>query len=138
MFGEGKWNGPGGKLQKDETLQDCVIREVYEETGLIVNDLVYHGALSHFFGQDKEADWVVHIFSTSKFEGVIKANEEGELKWFKFQDVPYDEMWEDDRYWLPSVLRGSRVEGEFFFTLDGKKLIRHRFKSKDKPFSDLR
>ena len=51
MLGEGKWNNPGGKLQKDETLRDCVIREVYEETGLIVNDLINHGVLSHYFGQ---------------------------------------------------------------------------------------
>ena len=80
MFGEGKWNGPGGKLQKDETLEECAIREVYEETGLIVKELVYHGALSHYFGQDKRADWVVHIFSTSNFSGVIKGNEEGELQ----------------------------------------------------------
>ena len=61
-FGEGKWNGPGGKLNREETPEEGVVREVYEETGLRVSDLKYHGSLHHYFGQEDEPDWLVHIY----------------------------------------------------------------------------
>jgi 8-oxo-dGTP diphosphatase len=115
-FGEGKWNAPGGKLENGEDPLGGVVREVYEETGLHVSSLYYHGVLKHYFGKKDMPDWVVHIFSTSSFEGQLQGNEEGELKWFSFESIPFEEMWEDDIHWLPHVLNGRRVEGEFFFS----------------------
>ena len=91
-FGEGKWNGPGGKLLEGETPLEGVVREVFEETGLKVSGLTYHGGLYHYFGQEEKPDWLVHIFSTRTFKGDIKESEEGELKWFPFNEIPYNQM----------------------------------------------
>jgi 8-oxo-dGTP diphosphatase len=124
-FGEGKWNGPGGKLQLGESPQECVIREVYEETGLRIHSLRLHGSLKHFFGGDGEPDWMVYQFSSDDFEGEPKESDEGVLKWFPFDEIPYDEMWQDDEYWLPLILEGKMFDGDFIFNEDGSELLRH-------------
>lgn len=129
-FGEGKWNGPGGKLKLGESPYSGVIREVYEETGLLVSNLKYHGCLKHFFGNIKEVDWMVHIFSSKNYKGKLKESDEGELKWFSFREIPFREMWQDDKYWLPLLLEGKNFEGEFYFNEDGTKLIDHNLVEK--------
>jgi len=125
-FGEGKWNGPGGKVQPGETPLECIVREVREETGLRVSGLTLHGAIDFYFGEKEASDWRVHVFSTSTFTGMPKPSEEGELAWFSYDEVPYAEMWQDDLYWLPPVLQGMRVQGFFVYDEDGEKLLRHR------------
>ena len=125
-FGEGRWNGPGGKLNLGESPEDGCRREVFEETGVRLGKLVYHGVLRHFFGEVEEPDWAVHIFSTTEINGDIKENEEGELRWFSLKQIPYKEMWQDDSYWLPLVIEGKMFEGEFYFNDDGSRLLRHR------------
>ena len=129
LFGEGKWNGVGGKLKPNESPEDCVKREVYEETGLRISDLKFHGVLNFYFGNRKEIDWIVHVFSTSVFEGKVKSSNEGDLRWFNFEDIPFDEMWGDDRYWLPLVLKGKSFQGNFYFDVEGKKILDFNLKS---------
>ncbi|MBN1682953.1 8-oxo-dGTP diphosphatase [Candidatus Bathyarchaeota archaeon] len=126
LFGEGKWNAPGGKLKKGESPEEGVIREVFEETGLNIRDLKKHGLLKFYFGQKEEIDWLVYVYSTKKFEGTIKASEEGELKWFHLKDIPYNEMWEDDWYWLPILLDNKNFEGVFYFDAEGNVLIDYK------------
>ncbi|MHA2394320.1 MAG: 8-oxo-dGTP diphosphatase [Promethearchaeota archaeon] len=104
LFGAEKWNGVGGKLKSNETPKDGIRREVYEETGLILLDVRYHGVLNFYFGSRDQLDWVVHVFSTRNFKGNIRSSKEGILKWFEIKDIPYDQMWLDDRYWLPLLL----------------------------------
>ncbi len=53
--------------------------------------------------------------SYSSFEGEPTTTAEARPEWFAIEDVPYDRMWEDDRYWLPGVLEGKTVRGEFRF-----------------------
>jgi 8-oxo-dGTP pyrophosphatase MutT (NUDIX family) len=129
LFGEGKWNGVGGKLKPNESPEDCVKREVHEETGLRISDLKFHGVLNFYFGNRKEIDWVVHVFSTSVFEGKLKSSKEGNLRWFNFEDIPFDEMWGDDRYWLPLVLKGKSFKGNFYFDDEGKTILDFDLKS---------
>jgi 8-oxo-dGTP pyrophosphatase MutT (NUDIX family) len=129
LFGEGKWNGVGGKLKPNESPEDCVKREIYEETGLRISDLKFHGVLNFYFGNRKEIDWIVHVFSTSVFEGKVKSSNEGDLRWFNFEDIPFDEMWGDDRYWLPLVLKGKSFQGNFYFDVEGKKILDFDLKS---------
>lgn len=124
-FGEGMWNGAGGKLKPGETPQDGVEREVYEETGLKVFNLKLHGVLKHFFGRGSEPDWIVYIFSTSDFEGELKEGNEGILRWFAFDEIPYENMWQDDEHWLPLLLDGRRFNGEFYFNAEGTELLHH-------------
>jgi 8-oxo-dGTP diphosphatase len=124
-FGGGKWNGPGGKLRPGETPEECAKREVQEETGLRIRSLTLHGALRHDFGDTEEPDWIVYQFSTSDFEGELMESEEGSLRWFPTKEIPYEEMWQDDVYWLPLLLEGKRFEGEFHFNDDGAELLSH-------------
>jgi len=125
-FGEGKWNGPGGKLRPGETPEECAVREVQEETNLRVRSLRLHGALSHYFGEKEEPDWIVYQFSTTEFEGEPEESDEGELRWFPLAEIPYSEMWQDDEHWLPLLLQGKDFTGEFHFNEEGTELLRFR------------
>lgn len=55
----------------------------------------------------------VHVYVADKWEGEPAASEEMSPKWFDIADVPYDDMWPDDPYWLPKVLAGEKVKAEF-------------------------
>jgi 8-oxo-dGTP diphosphatase len=125
-FGEGKWNGPGGKVQPGETPLECIVREVWEETGLTVSYLTEQGVVDFYFGEKPEPDWVVHIYTTSTFSGEPKGSDEGELRWFSVVEIPYGEMWQDDTHWLPLLLKGKKFRGVFWYSLDGSELLRHR------------
>ena len=128
-FGEGKWNGAGGKLLPGESPEHGVVREVEEETGLRLKSVTLHGVLDFFFGEKPEPDWVVHVFSSSDFDGEPKeASEEGVLNWFRFDEIPYDRMWQDDEHWLPLLLEGKRFTGWFLFSEDGSELLEHELK----------
>lgn len=125
LFGEGRWNAPGGKLKPGEGIEGCAIREVLEETGLEVRALEPHGELKFHFGPRRDPDWIVHVFSTRSFSGSLRSGPEGEVRWFGLHEIPYDEMWEDDRYWLPLVFRGKRFTGAFYFDDEGDRLLDH-------------
>jgi len=125
-FGEGKWNGPGGKIMSQESPIEGVIREVYEETGLTILNPALNGWIDFYFGKKTEPDWTTYVFLVTEFRGEIHASDEGELKWFRFQDIPYDKMWEDDQYWLPAFLEGKKVKGTFWFNQEGTNLVDHK------------
>ena len=122
-IGEGKWYPTGGKVRPGETPEAGVAREVQEETGLHVTNLRHHGEVACYFGHGTPPVWVVQIFSTSDFEGSLKESGEGALRWFPISEISYDEMWEDDRHWLPLLLEGKRFKGEFVCDRDGTELL---------------
>lgn len=121
-FGEGKYNGVGGKVEKGEDLVDAARREVLEEVGVRVRTLEYRGLLE-FYSSGSEPDWVVHVFVTRDFEGEPRPSPEADPRWFKINELPLNEMWEDDRCWLPRVLRGEKVHGVFRFDSGYTRLI---------------
>lgn len=124
-FGEGKWNGVGGKIEEGETPEQAVIREAQEEIGVGIDekDLEERGQI--FFSFDKPGDIPlrVRIFTTTIWEGTPAESEEMSPKWFSFDSVPYDRMWVDDPYWLPQMLAGKNVHGEFRFSEDGSEIL---------------
>jgi 8-oxo-dGTP pyrophosphatase MutT (NUDIX family) len=124
-FGAGKWNSPGGKLVKGERPEDGAAREVQEETGLRLSRLTRHGLLRHYFGHNTKPTWNVHIFSAKKYEGTLKGSEEGELRWFAIDSIPYEDMWQDDEHWLPLLLEGRSFNGEFYFNEEASQLLGH-------------
>jgi 8-oxo-dGTP diphosphatase len=125
-FGAGLWNAPGGKIENGETAEDAAIREVREETGLIVSNLENRGSLEFYFGHGKvKPDWVAEVFTASEYSGAIKESDEGKLEWFSEDRLPLDQMWEDDRYWLPLLINGIKFRGVFEFTADSKILVSH-------------
>lgn len=128
LFGGGKWNAVGGKMHTGESPEQACIREVREESGLLVSNLKYHGVLRFWFGHKGEPDWVVHAFSTSSIQGQLKESAEGALRWIEFDKIPYEEMWEDDKHWLPLLIDGKTFNGEFCFNEEGTKLLKHKLK----------
>jgi 8-oxo-dGTP diphosphatase len=118
----GKWNGLGGKLDAGESPDDCVVREIREESGLILHDPRLRGVLT-FPNFKPGEDWLVFVYTASRFDGELGACAEGDLEWVedaKVMDLP---LWEGDRIFLP-WLDGDRFFSGKFTYLDGR-LARH-------------
>ena len=126
LFGEGKWNAPGGKLIGGETPEGGTAREILEETGLRVSELHFHGLLNFYLGPTRKLDQVVFVFSSDRITGKLRRSREGKLTWFSTNEIPYSEMWEDDRKWLPLLLKGRDFVGDFFFTDNYGALVDHK------------
>ncbi|MBD3206923.1 NUDIX domain-containing protein [Candidatus Bathyarchaeota archaeon] len=122
-FGGGKWNGPGGKLEPDESPYTGVSREVFEETGLRIRAHELRGVLDFYFGRKSSPDWSCYIFYTEHYSGKPKDLGEGELRWFNLQNIPYDYMWKDDSFWLPILLEGKKFKGYFIYDSSSENII---------------
>ena len=114
-FGEGRWNGFGGKVEVGETILAAAKREVEEEVGIHVSDLVQVATLLFSFASDEALELEVHVFRAMSFSGTPTETEEMKPQWFLYDEIPYDDMWPDDRYWLPQVLAGVTLTGSFHF-----------------------
>ena len=121
---KGKWNAPGGKIDPGETSDECAVREVFEETGLNIKNLKSHGPLGFHMDGKEELSFTVHLFSTRSFEGKARSTDEGEVKWFGTDEIPYEEMWDEDRYWMDLMLGGRKFAGDFFFDKENKKVTK--------------
>lgn len=102
-FGEGKWNGPGGKIQAGEAPIDAAIRETQEEisvTPVLRREL---GVISYH--DPKFGDWSVHVFRATSWKGEPVETEEMKPQWWALSAIPYENMWAGDDQWLPYVLR---------------------------------
>ncbi|RLF06242.1 MAG: NUDIX hydrolase, partial [Thermoprotei archaeon] len=108
--------------EEGESPDEAAAREVPEEVGVRVLELEPAGVLE-FYSTSGEPDWVVYVYRSRRFEGEPKPSEEAEPQWFKTRDLPFDEMWADDRVWLPHVLAGHRVRGRFRFSEDYGELL---------------
>lgn len=126
-FGAGRWNGPGGKIRDGESPAEAMVREVREETGLTVCDLVDHGTLTFYFGDTVEPSYVVHVFSAQEYDGELRESDEGRLEWFPEDTLPYDQMWPDDEIWVPHLLAGRRFRGVFRLSEDLSRLTAQEF-----------
>lgn len=113
-LGEGKWNGLGGKVEKGESVETAARREVLEEAGIYVLNIEKAGIMHFEFSGNPEIV-EVHIFRAREFEGNPSESEEMEPKWFAFDEIPYGYMWQDDKFWVPLLLKGVKFRGKFNF-----------------------
>lgn len=118
--GAGLYNGPGGKVEPDETPRECAVREVREELGVAVHDLEKVGELGFAFGG--EPTFYCHVFRSADFTGPAVETAEAAPAWFPVDDLPYDEMWEDDRQWFPHLLAGEPFRGLVAFDAEGEEM----------------
>jgi 8-oxo-dGTP pyrophosphatase MutT (NUDIX family) len=122
-FGTGKWNGAGGKQEAGEDVKTTAVRETVEEIGVVPTSMRKVAVLNFYFPESpKDKDWnqQVHIFLVDGWEGTPKETEEMNPKWFELGKIPYESMWDDDRHWLPKVLEGKNLKGDFIFDKDQK------------------
>ncbi len=113
-FGIGKWNGFGGKVHEGEAIEEAAKRELFEESGLTTDSLKKLGVLD-FSWKAKEGVLQVHIFKSNDVSGVLTESEEMKPQWFLIKDIPYGNMWSDDKYWLPLFLENKKFKGTFVF-----------------------
>jgi len=122
---KGKWNGPGGKIDYGETPYQCAAREVLEETGLEAKEMFGHGTLNFHMDGKNELSFTVHVFSTKNFSGNIKSTEEGEVRWFDYKEIPLNEMWDDDNYWLDLMWKGRKFDADFYYDKKNSRVLKY-------------
>ena len=113
-FGEGRWNGFGGKVEVNETIEAAAKRELHEEAGVFAKDIERRGIIEFEFVGNPEI-LEVHIFHAHDFEGVLQETEEMRPAWFHTKEIPFDQMWPDDAHWFPLFLAGKKFQGRFLF-----------------------
>ena len=122
---QGKWNGLGGRLEAGETPDECVVREVYEESGLTIANPTLQGIMMFPEFKDKE-DWLVFLFTATEFSGDLIESPEGALKWIADSEITNLPLWEGDKYFIGWLKGGKFFQAKFCYK-DGK-LIKHQVK----------
>ena len=120
-LGAGKVNAPGGRVEGDETPAQCAVREVQEELLVTPTGLIHHG--EHRFQFVDGYRLHVHVFTATGCEGQAGETEEAIPLWTPVDAIPFDEMWADDRLWIPTMLAGGRFDGRWIF--DGDRIVDH-------------
>ena len=122
-LGAGKINGPGGRIDDGETPIEAAVREVREELCISPTDVRQHGELLFQFTDG----FSIHgyVFRADGWEGEPEETEEAIPLWTPLDRIPYEEMWADDRIWLPWLLDRRRFRGWMLFEDDH--LLEHRF-----------
>ena len=83
------------------------------------------GELEFIFGEDPFM--FVHVFKAEDYSGSPIETEEARPKWFDTDDLPYNEMWPDDRYWIPKMLDDEKFLARFYFDEEGDSIEDYEF-----------
>ncbi|MCY0882615.1 MAG: 8-oxo-dGTP diphosphatase [Acidianus infernus] len=120
-LGEGLITFPGGKVEENETPLECAIRETEEEVGVKIINPRKVGVIT--FKQINGNVQVMHVYLATEFIGILKESDEAIPICVQRNDLPFKNMWVDDRIWLPLVLEGKYVNCVFEFTNDWKFMV---------------
>ncbi len=118
----GKWNGLGGKLDAGESPEECVIRELREESGLTIISPRLRGVLT-FPAFKPGEDWLVFLYTATKFSGEVGVCAEGDLEWVSDERLADLPLWEGDRIFLPWLEQERFFSGKFTY-VEGR-LVSH-------------
>lgn len=115
-LGAGKINAPGGRLEPGETPLQAAIRETQEELLITPKQLSYAGENLFQFVDGYSIH--VYVYKATDYEGDPTETDEAIPIWTHVDAIPYEEMWEDDRLWVPLVLEGVAFFGRYLFDDD--------------------
>ncbi len=111
-FGQGKFNGVGGKAEIGETIEETMLRETKEEIGIVPTVFKKQGEILFDEYMKGERSFVnMTIYVASEFEGELIESDEMRPQWFDLDKVPFENMFPDDKLWLPHLLDGKFVRG---------------------------
>ena len=124
-LGMGNIVGLGGKLESGETAVDAAVREIEEESSLVVaaSALTELGLLTYLFPHREEWSQESTVFVCDQWSGTPRDSNELNPLWFDVATLPVDEMWDDARHWLPGVLNGVSVRATFTFGADLESVV---------------
>lgn len=122
-LGAGKINGPGGRIDPGELAEQAAVREVQEELCITPIDVQARGAIDFQFVDGYAIR--VYIFMAPDYLGEPEETDEAIPVWASIENMPYDEMWADDRLWMPLLFAGQQVGGRAIF--DGDALLDYEF-----------
>ena len=117
-----KWLGIGGKLEEGESPEECIVREVKEETGLALKQYKLRGFVTYV--SNKWETEYMYVFTANKFEGNLIECDEGDLKWINKEKINELPTWEGDHIFLEKLQK----DNGFFsakFEYDGEKLVKY-------------
>ena len=111
---EGKWNGLGGKLEQGESPEECVIREVYEESGLAIKSPTLRGIMT-FPKFDDIDDWLVFLYTANQFSGDLIESNEGDLNWIDNDEILNLNLWDGDKIYLNWLKQDKFFSAKFIY-----------------------
>jgi 8-oxo-dGTP diphosphatase len=120
-----KWIGVGGKFEAGESPDECVIREVKEETGLTLTKYQFRGIVT--FCSDEWEDEYMHLFTATEFEGNLIECNEGTLEWVDKEKVLSLPTWEGDHLFLERLLSGNPSFFSLKVEYEGDRLAKWKF-----------
>lgn len=106
-----KWIGVGGHFKEDESPEDCVIREVLEETGLRLTSMKFRALVTFISGNGLTE--YMSLFTADSFDGEVGECDEGDLLWIPKDEIEELEIWEGDKIFLKLISDGQQP----FFSL---------------------
>jgi len=121
-LGAGKINAPGGRIEPGETPRQAAIRETKEEICVEPLDVEFCGELSFQFRDGLSL--YCNVFKASTYHGSPCETHEAKPLWVSLDQIPYEKMWQDDRYWMPLMLKGQLFRG--FFIFENSQMIDYR------------
>lgn len=126
--GAGKIVGIGGKIEPGETPSAAAVRELREETGVVVSEaeLDFRGIADFRFPNKAAYTMIAHVFVCERWQGQPTETDEIAPVWYPIHHLPFDLMWADAQHWLSGVLRGGRINGVFIFNDDNETLKEFR------------
>lgn len=129
----GKWLGVGGKFEKGERAEECLIREIKEETGLIALKYSLRGIV--IFNHNEDEPLHMYLYTCTSFEGELKECDEGDLKWIDKKEIMNLNLWEGDRIFLDLIKEDCPF---FYLTLDyeNENLISQKLEFKEEIKKD--
>ena len=118
---EGKWIGVGGHVESQETPEECLVREVKEETGLTLTSYKFRGLVT-FINSECESE-LMCVFTADEYAGELIECDEGELCWVDKAMVPNLPAWEGDQVFLDLLLSGEKRFFSVKLQYEGDRLV---------------